>query len=105
MKLHSAAPTTANVFTGYGEGYVLVNGRRIESTVVVTPEQVWTDWSATTFEALKPEDFSALLALDREVILLGTGARLRFPAPQLLRGLIESGLGVEVMDVPAACRT
>ena len=104
MKLHSDAPTAANVFTRYGEGYVFVNARKIEAPVVVTPEAV-TGWSPSSFDALRAEDFSALLVLEREVILLGTGARLRFPPAPVLRPLIEAGIGVEVMDVPAACRT
>ena len=104
MKLHSTAPAASNVFTGYGEGYVGVNARRIDSSVVVTPEQV-DPWSPASFEALASEHFAALLGRDIEVVLLGTGAKLRFPPAQILRPLIEAGIGVEVMDVPAACRT
>src|SRR6266702_1612053 len=45
------------------------------------------------------------LRLGLEIVLLGTGARLRFPRPEILRPLVQSGVGVEVMDVEAACRT
>jgi uncharacterized protein len=105
MKLHAAAPSAANVFTRYGEGYVMVNDQRFERPLVVLPERLWTDWSATSFEALVEQDFAALAGLDREVILLGTGSRQRFPRPELLRPLVAAGIGIEVMDVPAACRT
>ena len=105
MKLHTDPRTPANVFTGYGEGYVMVNARRIERSLVVLPDRLWTDWSATTFEALTEQDFAALKGLECEVILLGTGSRLRFPHARLLRPLTEAGMGVEVMDAPAACRT
>jgi uncharacterized protein len=105
MKLHADAPSANNVFTGYGEGYVLMNGQRHERSMVVLPDRVWTEWEATTFEELTEAHFAALVPLDREVILLGTGARLRFPHPRLLRPLAEAGVGVEVMDVAAACRT
>ena len=44
-------------------------------------------------------------ALGREILLLGTGAKIRFPRPEILRPLIEARVGVEVMDVQAACRT
>jgi uncharacterized protein len=47
----------------------------------------------------------ALAGLDREIVLLGTGRLLRFPRPELLRPLVQAGVGVEVMDVQAACRT
>lgn len=105
MKFNLEAATALNTFTGYGDGYVMVNGRRIEKSVVVLPERVIADWPATRFEALAPEHLAALAGLGREIILLGTGAQLRFPRPELLRALIEAGVGVEVMDVRAACRT
>jgi uncharacterized protein len=103
MKLHLAGAGSANVFTGYGDGYVVVNERRFERSVVVMPESLWSDWEATTFEALTAAHLEALAGLDREVILLGTGSRLRFPAPGVMRPL--AGKGLEIMDVPAACRT
>jgi uncharacterized protein len=46
-----------------------------------------------------------LVALAPEVVLLGTGAALRFPAPGITRALVEARIGLEVMDVQAACRT
>ena len=105
MKLHADAPTPANVFTRYGEGYVVVNAERYEKPLVVLPDRIWTGWEATDFESLTEAHFGALAELDREVILLGTGSRLRFPHPRLLAPLHRAGVGVEVMDVPAACRT
>jgi uncharacterized protein len=105
MKLHAALPTDSKVITGYGEGYVLVNRERFQRTLVVMPERIWTEWGATTFEALAEEHFKALVQLERDVVLLGTGPRLRFPRPEITRALIEARVGLEVMDVPAACRT
>ncbi len=105
MKFHLEAATALNTFTGYGNGYVMVNGRRIEKSVIVLPERIIPDWPATSFEALAPEHLSVLADLDREIILLGTGAQQRFPRPEIMRPLIQAGVGVEVMDVQAACRT
>jgi uncharacterized protein len=105
MKLHTATPSGSNVFTGYGEGYVLINRQRFDRPMVVMPDRLWIEWGATRFETLAVEDFAALVSLECEVVLLGTGSRLRFPRPELTRPLAESGIGLEVMDVPAACRT
>jgi uncharacterized protein len=58
-------------------------------------------WSA----ALTAEHLAQLTAFPCDVLLLGTGRRQRFPAPALLRPLIESGRGYEIMDTAAACRT
>jgi uncharacterized protein len=105
MKLHLERAASLNTFTGYGDGYVKVNNERIGKSVVVLPGRIIADWPATSFEALTAEHLAALASLDTEIILLGTGAKLRFPRPEILRPLIQAGIGVEVMDVPAACRT
>ena len=105
MKLHLDPATAKNAITGYGEGYVMVNRQRFERSLVVLPDRIIADWPATTFEALAPAHLAALAGLDREIILLGTGARLRFPRPEIMQSLMRSGVGVEVMDVQAACRT
>ena len=45
------------------------------------------------------------LALSPELVIFGSGARLQFVSPALLRCLIERRIGVETMDTAAACRT
>ena len=62
-------------------------------------------WDVDAFEALQPNHFDAVLALQPELVVFGSGVRLRFPRPALLRRLIERGIGVETMDTAAACRT
>ncbi len=105
MKLQLAIPTGQNVFTGYGSGYVKVNNQRFERSLVVTPERIIDDWPALRFEHLAASDFEFLLALKPEIILLGTGATLRFPPTALSRCLTAAHVGLEVMDTNAACRT
>ena len=105
MKLHLEAASALYTFTGYGSGYVMVNNQRIEKSVVVLPDRIVSDWAATTFEALAPEHFAALADLGREIILLGTGTQLRFPRPEIMHPILQSRIGLEVMDIQAACRT
>jgi uncharacterized protein len=104
VKLHASAPTHLNTFTGYGEGFVQLNGERRDSSLLVLPERV-TDWPPASFEALAEAHFALIAELQPEVVLLGTGARLRFPHPRLTAPLARAGIGLEVMDVQAACRT
>ena len=54
---------------------------------------------------MSPNDFTFLTTLKAEIVLLGTGARQRFPHPRLTAELAKAGIGVEVMDLQAACRT
>ena len=104
MKLHASTPGDANVINAYGEGYVMVNGARHDSSVIVMAGEV-RPWEASSFETLTPEDFDILKNLGLEIVLLGTGPKQRFPHPRLTAALARAGIGVEVMDVQAACRT
>ena len=104
MKLHASAPTHLHTFTGYGVGYVMVNGTRHERSLIVLPERI-EPWPAAGFESLAEEHFALIAALKPEIVLLGTGARLRFPHPRLTGALTRARIGLEVMDVQAACRT
>jgi uncharacterized protein len=105
LKLHPAAPSARNTVTGYGAGFVAVNGVRFERSVVVLPDRIVTDWRATTFERLEAAQLAALAGLGADIVLLGTGDAIRFPRPELLRPLVEARIGLEVMDFQAACRT
>ena len=77
---------------------------RRASSVVVLADRV-EDWSVERFDALTVEDFRFLQELGVEIVLLGTGPRQRFPHPRLTAELAQAGIGLEVMDVQAACRT
>ena len=105
LKLHASTQTSLYTFTAYGEGWVAVNGQRHERSLVVQPENLVPDWPPARFEDLLPEHMAALAGLGADIILLGTGDKLRFPHPSVLRALTEARIGVEVMDVRAACRT
>jgi uncharacterized protein len=106
LKLHLDNREAKNLFTGYGDGFVQLNKSvRYEHSIVVLPESVVEDWGASGFGGLRTQDFERLVALAPGVILLGTGLQQRFPAAALLRPLMEAGIGFEIMDLGAACRT
>ena len=104
MKLHLAGNEGRHLFSGYGPGYVAVNSVRYEHSVLVSPEAV-AEWPVEDFGTLEAADFAFIGQQRPEIVILGTGARQRFPAPELARALAASGAGVEVMDTQAACRT
>ncbi len=105
MKLHLATPAGLNLFTAYGEGYVSVNQERHEENLILLPDRLISAWTKATVETLQEEDMAQLRALGTEIVLLGTGKRLRFPAGPLMRPFAPAGIGLEVMDLQAACRT
>jgi uncharacterized protein len=104
VKLHASVPRGVNTITGYGEDYVMVNGERRDSSVVVLPDRI-EEWPVKGFDQLSAEHFTFLQRLQAEIVLLGTGTRQRFPHPRLTAALAQARIGLEVMDVQAACRT
>ena len=105
MKFHLEQTAGKNAFTGYGEGYVAVNGQRHEASLVVGAQRLVTDWPARSIATLAADHLAAIVELAPDIVLLGTGARFELPEPARLAPLYKAGIGVEVMDTPAACRT
>ena len=105
MKLHLASSSGQNLITGYGRGFVAINHARYEKSLIVLREKLIEDWDVTGFAQLGAAHFEFLAGLDPEIVLLGTGATLRFPHPSLSRSLTAAQVGMEVMDTGAACRT
>ncbi len=105
MKIQLTVAPGEAVFTGYGAGYVKVNQDRYERSVILASGQPVAEWNAAGFESLTAAHFETLLAFKPEIVLFGAGRSLRFPPRELTRSLTEAGVGLEVMDTGAACRT
>ncbi len=88
----------------YDSHSVTINQKVYTQSLILMPEYL-SDWKVESFEMLEQADFQPLQALRPELVLLGTGQKIRFPTPELLVPLIHEGIGVEVMDTQAACRT
>ena len=105
MKIERDQPAGRNTFTGYGEGYVEVAGKRYHESLVVSADRLITAWPAKSVGELSADHLAAIVELGPEIVLIGTGPAFRFAGPALLAPLYKAGIGVEVMDTPAACRT
>ena len=91
--------------SGYGPGWVGVNGVKIAHSVIISSKGERIDWLASRFEDLAHEHFEQLAQLDCEVLIFGSGSRIRFPQAAWLQPLIARRIGIETMDTAAACRT
>ena len=105
MKIEREQAEGRNMFTGYGAGYVEVNRTRYTESLVVGAEQLVTNWPLASVDALAADHFAAVMEMKPEIVLIGTGATFVFPEAGRLAPLRSAGIGVEVMDTPAACRT
>lgn len=104
MKLQPDQSSIQTV-TAHGPGWVAINGEKIESSVVISSRGERFDWDCPEFSQLAARHFARLVELDAELIIFGSGQRLRFPQPAWLAPLMARRVGVETMDTAAACRT
>jgi uncharacterized protein len=105
MKMRADRIEGQNAIARHGAEGIAVNGVEYRHSVVVPWIGAVQPWHATSFESLDAEQFARLAALGPELVIFGSGTRLRFPPARVLRPLIDARIGVETMDTPAACRT
>lgn len=82
-----------------------VNDRVLEASFLLAPNELIDTWKINDPGALAPEDMAPLLALNPELILLGTGERQVFPSAAVMAACLTRGVGIEVMGNAAAART
>ncbi|WP_425260109.1 Mth938-like domain-containing protein [Rubrivivax sp. RP6-9] len=105
MKFQPDTTSGVNLISRHEPGRVWVGPVLHDSSAIVPWEGAVLPWQADGFDALTPAHFERIAALQPELVIFGSGARIRFPHPSLLRALIDRGIGVETMDTAAACRT
>lgn len=81
-----------------------VQKQTLTSSFILAPDQL-LDWPITDIKQLGTEHLQALLAVEPEVLLIGTGSQHQFPDVALLAPLHSANIGYEIMDSQAACRT
>jgi uncharacterized protein len=94
-----------NVLTRHEPEALWVGPERFTTSLLVPWRGAVLPWAEGPAQALEASHFEAVAALQPELVIFGSGARLRFLRPDVLRPLVERGIGVETMDTPAACRT
>jgi uncharacterized protein len=105
MKFQAERIEGTNAIQRHAPQGVIVGGVEHRTSVLVPWEGGVVPWRPATFDELTADDFAAIAALQPALVVFGSGARIRFPKPALLRPLIERRIGVETMDTAAACRT
>jgi uncharacterized protein len=105
MKLTDEKIGGINLIRSYGTGEVRIGETVIRSSCLVKPDQLITDWRPQTVAEISVADMEAVLALKPEVVVIGSGPKQQFPAPEILGAVLSRGVGCEVMDTGAACRT
>ncbi|MEX2482640.1 MAG: MTH938/NDUFAF3 family protein [Gammaproteobacteria bacterium] len=105
MKLDFDTETPHNSVTAYADGWVRIGDQRIEQACVITARGIYTDLLPPAITALSGAHIERLAELDADIVLLGTGAHQRFIDYAHVQWLAERGIGLEMMDTGAACRS
>ena len=105
MRFTQDSTSATNLVRAYGSGELRVNDDVYRSAIIVSASAVQATPEIRGMEDLARLDLSRILALEPELVLLGTGPRQIFPAASFRAQFLSAGIGVEVMDTGAACRT
>lgn len=105
MQLSLERPDYTYFLRGADGHGALVNDRRLTRSFIVAPDALVEDWPVRDARAMAAADLDALLALQPELVLLGTGATQAFPPAAVMATCLQRGVGLEVMTNAAAART
>ena len=95
----------ANLIRGYSEAGLRIGEQLIGRSCIVTAAQLITDWPPLSFAELAPGHLETIFALAPDLVLLGTGPTQRFATAAVRDEFARRGIGLEVMQLGAACRT
>lgn len=89
----------------YQPGTITINDKTLSSSVIITPTQLIETWAPQSVAELTSDSFAIIADLRPDILLIGTGASIIFIPAEMYGQLINLGIGVELMDTRAACRT
>ena len=105
MKFAQDSQDEGYVITAYGENSVSINGKPFKQSLIITRTKLNEDWDVSMVELLQAEHIDQILSFNPELIIIGTGNKLIFPAAEVYSVIIKHVIGVDFMDTRAACRT
>ena len=106
MDITPAVPDGRLLIDSYGPGRFQIRGRAYQGSLIVFPDRV-VEWDVASIDAVPLAALEAVRVSEppMEILLLGTGAKMAMPPPGFRKTMREAGLGVDLMDTGAACRT
>jgi uncharacterized protein len=105
MKFAQDTLNEGYVITAYDDTSISINGKSFSDSLIITADQLEENWDIQAIHTLQQSHVDKLLAFEPELIIIGTGSSLIFPAAEIYAAIINRGIGIEFMDTAAACRT
>jgi len=101
----SAEDPAAEALDAIGPDSTRMRQEILTRSAIVTPTHLIRDWRPRSFSELAPDHMDLLVELAPEIVLLGSGERLLWPDAAVVAPLADAGIGYEIMNTAAACRT
>ena len=105
MKFAQDSQDEGYVITAYDSDGIAINGKKFNESLIISATQLEENWLLEDIGSLQTNHIEQILSLKPELIIIGTGDRLVFPAIETYSAIIQHGIGVDFMDTGAACRT
>jgi uncharacterized protein len=105
MRFTQDSSSAVNLIRAYGSGELRINETVYRGAVILNASTLIAEPNIQNLDDLIGIDVSRILALEPELVLVGTGARQIFPVASFGAQFLRAGIGYEVMDTGAACRT
>ena len=104
MKFTQQLPSGINLIRRYGADFIAIGEQEIRSSCLVTANSI-EPWTPRSVDELRAENLAALFEIAPEVVVMSTGAKQLFPRAALRAEFATRRIGLEVMEIGAACRT
>lgn len=105
MKFSELETDAGPLIEAYEPGRIRIQGQHYRGTLAITAGRIMADWGPAHLGELCQAHLEEIAEMRPQIVVLGTGLRQRFPDPAVYAVLLEKGIGVEIMDTGAACRT
>ena len=105
MKFTQQSPAGAHLIRRYGADFIVVGDEDIRRSCLVSATTLTRGWPPHSVEDLTAAHLAAIFDLAPEVVVLSTGASQKFPRAALRAEFATRKIGLEVMEIGAACRT
>ena len=105
MQIHRDTSDSINIIRAFGDDGIRVSEKMFAPPCVITLSTIIEQWAVVSVAELSPDQLEPIIALEPELIILGSGSSLRFPSHEVNKTAHGKGIGFEVMDTAAGCRT
>ncbi|MEC9205593.1 MAG: MTH938/NDUFAF3 family protein [Pseudomonadota bacterium] len=104
MELTQEPKDSKNFIKNYENSVIYIGESSYKYDIILSPKNI-REWEIDQIENLSLKDFSGILGLDPEIIIIGTGDKMIVPKREIINNIYGQGIGLEYMKTDSACKT